>query len=226
MFVVIFEVQPKAEQFETYLELAGLLRPEIKQIDGFIDNERFRSLSNPQRLVSLSTWRDEKALIRWRTHALHHSVQEKGRFIVFENYRLRVGEVCFDNAAPSGQVLPQQRFDATQSSPGKAITILEQLPPQPLVKAPELPSVIIPNERESEGLLESELYESIYNAGKTLLLKSWRAIDNILPALNQADPAQIRYREVRVIRAYGMFDRAETPQYYPDVTPTPAALAW
>jgi heme-degrading monooxygenase HmoA len=80
MFAVIFEVVPKQELWNEYLDLAKLLKPEIEKIDGFIDNERFESQRTKGRLLSLSTWRDEKAVIRWRTLAVHHQVQEKGRF--------------------------------------------------------------------------------------------------------------------------------------------------
>jgi heme-degrading monooxygenase HmoA len=100
MFAVIFEVQPKKERWTDYLDLAGLLRPELKKIDGFIDNERFISLRDRGRVLSLSTWRDEKALIRWRTLAFHHDAQEKGRSIIFEDYHLRVGELVADTHIP------------------------------------------------------------------------------------------------------------------------------
>src|SRR5580704_14853826 len=102
MFVVIFEVVPKQERWDEYLDLAKLLKPEIEQIDGFIDNERFESKRTKGRLLSLSVWRDEKAVIRWRTLAVHHQVQEKGRFEVFQDYRLRVGEFTADSRPPAG----------------------------------------------------------------------------------------------------------------------------
>ena len=79
MFVVIFEVQPKAERWDDYLETAKLLRPEIEQIDGFVDNERFKSTRRPGWLLSHSTWRDEKSVVRWRTTGEHHAIQAKGR---------------------------------------------------------------------------------------------------------------------------------------------------
>jgi heme-degrading monooxygenase HmoA len=85
MFAVIFEVQPRQERFDEYLEIAKSLRPEIEKIDGFIDNERYASKRQEGRILSLSTWRDEKAVIRWRTLALHHQAQEKGRSEVFED---------------------------------------------------------------------------------------------------------------------------------------------
>ena len=125
MFAVIFEVQPKSDRWDQYLELAGQLRPELVQIPGFIDNERYRSRRTEGRLLSLSTWADEKAVIRWRTHAMHHGVQEKGRFEVFEDYHLRVGEITTDTHIPAGQTLRQTRLDVTEVGAAKAVTISE-----------------------------------------------------------------------------------------------------
>ncbi|MBV9523342.1 MAG: antibiotic biosynthesis monooxygenase, partial [Alphaproteobacteria bacterium] len=135
MFVVIFEVTPKPERWDEYLSYAKRLKPELEKIDGFIDNERFSSKRREGWLLSLSTWRDEKALIRWRTLAAHHEIQEKGRFEVFADYHLRVGEVVADTALPPGQVLREQRFDETESGAAKRVTIaegsLDGLPPEP-----------------------------------------------------------------------------------------------
>ena len=69
MFAVIFEVQPKRERWDEYLGIARGLRPKLEAIDGFMDNERYRSQRTEGRLLSLSIWRDEKAVIRWRTQA-------------------------------------------------------------------------------------------------------------------------------------------------------------
>jgi heme-degrading monooxygenase HmoA len=79
MFAVIFEVQPKPQQWDAYLGYARMLRPDLQQVDGFVDNTRYRSLTREGWILSLSGWRDEKALVRWRTHSKHHGVQEKGR---------------------------------------------------------------------------------------------------------------------------------------------------
>src|SRR6478609_7007489 len=72
MFSVLFEVHPKAEHWDTYLGVAKMLRPEIERIDGFIDNIRYKSLTREGWIFSLSGWRDEKALVRWRTQSRHH----------------------------------------------------------------------------------------------------------------------------------------------------------
>ena len=127
MFAVIFEVNPKPEQWEAYLGYAKMLRPELEQIDGFIDNERFSSLRRPGWVLSLSIWRDEKAVIRWRTSARHHEIQQKGRAEVFRDYHLRVGEITADSLVPDGQRLPGQRFDETQAS-AKMISLSEAVP--------------------------------------------------------------------------------------------------
>src|SRR5436190_5085429 len=96
MFAVLFEVHPKAEKWDDYLGIAKMLKPELEAIDGFLENIRYRSLTREGWLLSLSTWRDEKSLVRWRTQAKHHSAQEKGRFEVFGDYHLRVGQLTKD----------------------------------------------------------------------------------------------------------------------------------
>ena len=72
MFVVVFEVEPKEGREQDYLDLAAQLKPEVEQIDGFISVERFKSMAKPGRLVSVSYWRDEDAVKRWREHNRHH----------------------------------------------------------------------------------------------------------------------------------------------------------
>ena len=79
MFAVLFEVHPKKEHWDTYLGVGKMLRPEIERIDGFIDNIRYRSLTREGWIFSLSGWRDEKALVRWRTQSRHHDAQDRGR---------------------------------------------------------------------------------------------------------------------------------------------------
>lgn len=96
MFAVIFEVEPAAGQRDTYLDIAATLRPALAAIDGFISIERFESLSQPGRLLSLSFWRDEAAIQHWRTLEAHRQAQAAGRQQVFADYRLRVAQVVRD----------------------------------------------------------------------------------------------------------------------------------
>src|SRR5258708_5597946 len=128
MFAVIFEEQPKPERWEDYLSLAKQLKPKLEAIDGFIDNERFESRRTKGRLLSVSTWRDEKAVVRWRTQGEHHGVQEKGRFEIFEDYHLRVGEITADSQPPKGLTVEETRFDETEIGEAKVATITEVTP--------------------------------------------------------------------------------------------------
>ena len=96
MIAVIFEVVPTAEGLPAYLDHAARLKPQLEGIDGFISVERFRSLTDPGKLLSLSFWRDEAAVQQWRNLALHRQAQEAGRGGLFADYRLRVAEVQRD----------------------------------------------------------------------------------------------------------------------------------
>lgn len=96
MIAVIFEVWPAEHRTQQYLDLAALLRPELDAVDGFLSIERFQSLSDPGKLLSLSFWRDEEAVRAWRNGPSHRSTQYKGRAGVLRDYRLRVSAVIRD----------------------------------------------------------------------------------------------------------------------------------
>lgn len=96
MIAVIFEVVPSASGRQTYLDTAASLRAELDHIDGFLSIERFQSLSQPDKILSLSFWRDEEAVARWRALPQHRDAQSAGRAGVFADYRLRVAQVLRD----------------------------------------------------------------------------------------------------------------------------------
>lgn len=96
MIAVIFEVEPHPERKQAYLDTAARLRPILEGIDGFISVERFESLSTPGKIVSLSFWRDEEAVRKWRTQEDHRRAQAAGRQTIFKDYRLRVAQVLRD----------------------------------------------------------------------------------------------------------------------------------
>ena len=223
MFAVIFEVQPKKERWKDYLDLAKQLRPKLEAIDGFIANERFDSTTIKGRVLALSTWRDEKAVVRWRTHGEHHRVQEKGRFEVFEDYHLRVGEITADSAPPYNSIAVEEtRLDETQIGDAKLCTITEVSPPSGS-KSGVRPETVLAHLRldpQAQGLIEHEVFESIYNPGKLLILGSWRGKSEAAAwkPLPFDDAGKLRHRQVRVIRDYGMFERREAPQFYPQVS--------
>ncbi len=96
MIAVIFEVWPADGRRESYLDHAARLRPELEKIDGFISVERFQSITDPAKMLSLSFWRDEAAVARWRNQTQHRATQQAGRSGVFRDYRLRVAAVLRD----------------------------------------------------------------------------------------------------------------------------------
>jgi len=96
MVAVIFEVLPHADRKQDYLDAASALRPHLDGIDGFLSIERFESLSQPGKILSLSFWRDEEAVRQWRNFELHRSTQKAGRQVIFADYRLRVASVIRD----------------------------------------------------------------------------------------------------------------------------------
>jgi heme-degrading monooxygenase HmoA len=194
MFAVLFEVEPRPERWEEYLTHAAALRPELVQIDGFLENRRFRSLRHEGRLLSLSFWRDEKAVVRWRSHAQHHAVQARGRSAVFRDYHLRVGEVVSENGAPQ----PQQRFDETETGIARAVSVIEC----PSRDAP--PTV--------QGLVDWDIFDGITDPDDRVLLLSWR---DAAAMQSWTEQAGNRRCDVRIVRDYGLRDRVEAPQYHP-----------
>lgn len=224
MFSVMFEVHPYAERFQDYLQLAARLKPILERIDGFVDNERFESLSRPGWLLSHSTWRDEKSVIRWRSQGEHHGVQKRGRTEIFQDYRLRVGEITADNALPPGMTLQEQRFDETEVGAAKLATLTELTPPEGAfgAAAESLPSQL-GLQPPGGDVVEYEIFTSIYNPGKLILMTGWKTASAgkaWQPRLPQGVKA-LRHRAVRIVRAYGMFDRRETPQFHAPVAREP-----
>lgn len=111
MIAVIFEVEPAHGNPDPYLHIAAGLIDELKAVDGFISVERFQSLSDPGKLLSLSFWRDEESVKRWRTLESHRRAQEAGRGGVFANYRLRVAQVLRDYGMNQRDAAPADSRD-------------------------------------------------------------------------------------------------------------------
>jgi heme-degrading monooxygenase HmoA len=208
MFAVLFEVQPKSEKWDEYLGIAKMLKPELEAIDGFVENIRYRSLTRPGWLLSLSLWRDEKALVRWRTQAVHHGAQEKGRFEVFGDYHLRVGEVQGQGST--------ERGDTTEVGAGTAVLLIDAKRPADQVQdaPPEQTAASLGLRTDAPGLVAWDVFDAILSPGDILLMMTARD-QAAAEALSPSEGA--RLRRVRILRDYGMYDRREAPQYYPDV---------
>jgi heme-degrading monooxygenase HmoA len=238
MFAVIFEVAPRPAKSEEYLQLAASLRPELEKIDGFVEIERFASGRTPGRFLSLSIWRDEQALSRWRTLDVHRVAQQKGRSAIFADYRLRVGEIASDPCLPDpgpgvggrgaggdgargvGVGAPVQRQRLAEIEAGEIVTISEFSPSTGEAPVERDPAADV-DPPAAPGMTDREVFASLYSAGKSLILASW----NDAAAAARWRPSPIaggawRQRRVRIIRDYGMFDRDQAPQYYPPIRPT------
>ena len=193
MFAVLFEVEPRPERWDDYLRYAAALRPALLAIDGFVDNRRYNSQRHPGRLLSLSLWRDEKSVVRWRTHGGHHAIQALGRSEVFRDYHLRVGEVVREN----GVALPQSRLDETETGEARCVTVIEA----PSTEAPS-------------GVIGYDSFEGITVPGSRLLMLDWR--DDAACAAWTLRGGERRL-DVRIVRDYGLRQRAEAPQFHAPV---------
>lgn len=96
MVAVIFEACPAKGKWEEYLDIAAVLKPELSKMEGFISIDRFQSISNPNKVLSLSFWEDESSIRQWRNMELHRQAQTHGRKSIFDDYRLRVATVVRD----------------------------------------------------------------------------------------------------------------------------------
>ena len=107
MIAVIFEVSPHMHARPEYLTMAARLAPLLAEIDGFISIERFQSLNQPEKILSLSFWRDEEAVQRWRNTEEHRAAQSQGRAAIFADYRLRIATVVRDYGLLDREQVPQ-----------------------------------------------------------------------------------------------------------------------
>src|SRR4029077_12186224 len=172
MFSVIFEVLPNKENWDDYFDNAKMLRPELEQVEGFVDNIRYRSLTRDGWILSLSSWRDEKAVVRWRTRMRHHDMQAKGRAEILRDYHLRVGELTADTRVPDGHVLRAQRLDETEIGEGAAVMLLDGRRPPDWIKSASADDVarwlgLVPH---AVGLVSWDVYEAVLVPGDIIAM--------------------------------------------------------
>jgi heme-degrading monooxygenase HmoA len=120
MIAVIFEVWPAEGRQQEYLDIAAELRPLLDGIDGFISIERFQSLSEPGKILSLSFWRDEAAVAAWRHVPPHRDAQHQGRAGIFRDYRLRIAGVVRDYGLTDRAEAPEDSRVYHQTAQGVA----------------------------------------------------------------------------------------------------------
>jgi heme-degrading monooxygenase HmoA len=219
MFSVIFEVLPRKGYWDHYLDTARTLRPELEQVEGFVDNIRYRSLTREGWILSLSNWLDEKSLVRWRIHELHHQAQQRGRDEILADYHLRVGQVTGDSQLPVGYALKEQRLEETDVGDGTTVTLINATRPQ------EWKETNNPYDcAEWLGLnpwaadsVSWDIFDAVGTPGDLILLISWKDNAAAQAYENTSSPNdKARVRCVRIVREYGKYDRREAPQYFAD----------
>jgi len=184
MFAVIFFVEPKPECWDDYLAQAAVLRPHLERVDGFLDNRRFTSQRHPGRLLSLSFWRDEKAIVQWRGNASHQNAQRLGRVSIFRDYRLHVGEVLRDEPGS----MPRSTGSAA------AISLIDDPATEPPPDA-----------------MDWDILDGITVAGSRLMVLFWPDVSMMTSHSARVDE---RRTDVRILRRYGLTDRREAPQHH------------
>ncbi|CCD95470.1 conserved hypothetical protein [Bradyrhizobium sp. ORS 375] len=204
MLSLFFEVEIKPGHLDQYLQLAASLRPELDALGGCLFLDRFKSLSRDNLILSYQIWQDEGAITAWRVHAHHHDIQTLGRDKVFSDYRLRVAELIHE--VRPGQPAWQPERRGTYNDPKRRaptyVLVLETAEPQ--LKAVTGRTV--------------ESFSSVYREGRFahLIELPDEATGIALSTQLLAEPGADNIRIVEVSRDYGMYDRREAPQYYPE----------
>ncbi|MGJ5181018.1 antibiotic biosynthesis monooxygenase family protein [Bradyrhizobium oligotrophicum] len=204
MMSLFFEVEVKPGRLDQYLQLAAALRPDLDALGGCLFLDRFRSLSRDNLILSYQIWQDEGALAAWRVHAHHHDIQTLGRDKVFSDYRLRVAELVHE--VRPGQAAWQPERRGTYNDPKRRaptyVLVLETAAPQLNTLTGLAVESFSSVYRESRYAHLVALPDEATGVTLSTQLLSERSADNI--------------RVVEVARDYGMYDRREAPQYYPE----------
>jgi heme-degrading monooxygenase HmoA len=205
MIALFFEVQPKPHHEATYFEMAAKLKPELDASGGMDFLDRSRSNARPGWFLSHQFWQDEASMTRWRVNGVHHRAQVCGRTDILDDYRLRVAQVIAEyrsDSPPSAMPVPPY---ATYNDPSRVDDryILS----------------ILSRDGPVEGV-DGESFASVYDPKLTVTVVTPPTGGHAFGLLAQAAsfPTIDVLRLGLVSRDYGMFDRAEAPQYFEPVT--------
>ena len=204
MIALFFEVKPKPDQVQHYLDRAAALKPALDASGGCLFIDRFKSRQRDGWLLSYQIWQDEASMVRWRVNGAHHHAQSAGRAVVFDDYRLRVAQIVRDEVPGKPAWQPQRLnvYNDPVLTPPRYCTMIEaqaaQLDGQPLE------------------------FESLYRVGQFAHLTSANSLAHALDMSEQCRVSDgIRFRIGEIERDYGMFDRAQAPTYYPALVRPP-----
>ncbi len=221
MFSVLFEVHPNKENWDDYLNSAKMLRPELEKVEGFVDNIRYKSLTRDGWILSLSSWRDEKSLVRWRTQVRHHEIQQKGRDEILADYHLRVGQITADNEIPEGYALTEQRLDETEVGEGTAITLINISRPSKWTETtnPYDCAEWLGLNPWTGASVSWDLFDAVLSPGDLILMITWKGSvgcgclredgDAAASGAHASRPGRARLWEIRPARSASVLRRRE-----------------
>lgn len=197
MQALLFEMQPRIGHEDHYFRHAATLRPILMQHDGLLFIERFKSLKRPNVILSHSLWCDEASIARWRTDRQHHKSQTAGRFKHFEDYRIRISHVLrhVEHGGAQQKWPKDGSYNDAATTPDRFLTIIRT--------------------KEMPGIGEGEVFESVTEQNSYLTVASVSSEEDGHSKIKEAgDDILLSALLSRVSRDYGMFERAEAPQYF------------
>jgi heme-degrading monooxygenase HmoA len=210
MISQFFEVQIKEGHVSRYLDLADSLKAALTAMGGCLFIDRFSSLTRKNLLLSYQIWQDEGSMTAWRVHARHHRIQEIGRENVFSDYRIRIAQVIHEARPGKPAWQPERRtpYNDPARRPPTYVFVSES-------KDAKLPVTT---------QWRRDAFESVYRPGHFAHLIDLPDHQSGLEFGGEifADPTTEYFRLFEVMRDYGMYDRAEAPQYYPPVARQPS----
>ncbi len=205
MIGLFFEVRTRPGHSDQYLDLAASLKPALEASGGCLSIERFRSLSRENLLLSYQIWQDEGALTAWRVHGQHHKVQELGRERVFSDYRIRIAQVIHEARPGKPAWQPERRTPYNDPARCKPTYVLSA------------------ESKRADLAVQTEwrrdAFASVYREGQFAHMIDLPDPQSGIEFGTRlfADPTIEYVRVFEVMRDYGMYERAEAPQYYPPV---------
>jgi heme-degrading monooxygenase HmoA len=214
MFVTLFEYTVRKGQESTHAELDEALRRTAQTHDGFLSDVRFKSLSRDDVQLSLSAWRDARALMRWRTNNLHHAAQLRGYKELLETYRVRIGQVTVDSAGE--RVQPAELAPLTDVSPTPIVSLIQTT--NALASAPENYAACaeaLGLNPYAEGLSSWDLFAGEALRDGLLLVQDFtnEAAAELFETTTPGPPLDsASLRRLRITRDYSLLDRRDAPQ--------------
>ena len=229
MFAVLIEVEPLREQRDAYFAKANMLRPELEQAPGFVDNVRYTSLTRDGWILSLSGWRDETSVVAWHERMRDDDALEDGWNQLLADYRLRVGEVTSDTSAAQPLKSVHHQSDETGAGEGTYLTLIDakQTSEWGGANNPQEMALYLGFDLYSYGdCISWDIFDALSSPGEIILAVTWKdarsANDH---AATQIVPDDARVRVVRVVRDQATSYCREVPQHNLDAAGREATRA-